>query len=86
MDLMFSKEGGATFELGIDRVGSEPATITVKVNAGPAGDSSGPDQGQPPCQSKFTKFDATGITGTLTCTGKFNSGPPVTAARLAVSP
>jgi hypothetical protein len=85
-DLLFSRDNGATLEVSIGRSGGQPPVFALKLNSGPSGDSDGPSMMSAPCQSKFSKFDGTGIEGTVTCSGKFNTGPPITLVRLSVKP
>jgi hypothetical protein len=86
VDLAFSGQNGASFEVSIGKSGGQSPVVHLKLNGGPAGSSDGPDMMSTPCQSKFTKFDGTGIEATVTCTGQFNSGPPITSVRLSVKP
>jgi len=86
VDLTFMRPNGATFQISIGRMGGQPPVFGLKLNHGPAGDSDGPDMMSTPCQSKFSKFDGTGIEGTVTCSGKFNTGPPITSVRISVKP
>lgn len=85
-DLMFSRDNGATLEVSIGKSGGRPPVFVLKLNRGPSGDSDGPNMMSTPCQSKFSKFDGTGIEGTVTCSGKFDRGPTITLVRLSVKP
>jgi hypothetical protein len=89
-DVSSQRANGAVLEVGITTVSLPKSLppdrpfVTLKLNGGPAGDSEGPDQATP-CVSKFAKFDASGIDGSVTCT-KFTTGPTITSVHLVVKP